>query len=170
MKMRVLLSIVLVAFASCAAQQSQTPSSISAVRNLMQRIVQTSESQNSEAYASLFAPEATWDGPLGQSAMGQNNIKAAANLMFSNYGPLRTKLWNAKPLAGRLLMVDLYQASRYRSTNASVPVAKGSVAAPQRSDIRTTLIIETKNGNPKILAARIANLRAPTEHSPLSYW
>src|SRR5258708_37431236 len=59
----------------------------------MKQLQSELNSENAQVYASVFDRGATWDGPLGQNAIGPENIKRAAYLMFRTVGPLQCVLW-----------------------------------------------------------------------------
>ena len=63
-----------------------------------------SETQNGLYYASAFAAEATWSGPLGESGDPQKPQE-----MFNRYGPLVTREWEVRPLTSDVKIVDIYQ-------------------------------------------------------------
>ena len=112
-------------------------------------------------YASVFDENATWDGPLGENAIGPDNIKRAAYLMFRTFGPLEFAEWKPKRLSADMLVVDMYQKVTNGQSNSSkdVPTAKGSIAAAYGRDLRTTLVLKKEDKGWRVMAARVADLR-----------
>src|SRR5262249_25286443 len=66
-------------------------------------------SEDAEVYASAFDYGSSWDGPLGQNALGPENIERAAQLMFRTVGPLQCVLWLQRQISADTWIVDMYQ-------------------------------------------------------------
>ena len=117
--------------------------------------------QNAEAYAALFDGNGKWDGPFGQNAIGPLNIRTAVGQFFTEFGPLREVQRSALQLSPDLVMGDVYQMTA-RSTFSIDPklLAPGSGTPPHYADVRTTLILRKQESGWKIIAARVADLRA----------
>jgi hypothetical protein len=71
----------------CSAQENAKNENADIVA--MKQVQSALNTGNAPAYASFFDKNATWDGPLGQNAIGPENIKQAAYLMFKTFGPLQ---------------------------------------------------------------------------------
>jgi hypothetical protein len=120
-----------------------------------------SQVQNADAYASLFGSNSTWDGPFGENAIGPANIRNAVSRFFTRFGPLRTVMQGAHELSLDVVMVDVYQTTNRRGSFLDPAlVAPGSVRPPGGADVRTTLVLHRQDGGWKIIAARVADLRA----------
>jgi len=64
---------------------------------------------------------------------------------------------------------DLYQVGQLLpSDRKSVPTAPGSVGPPQGSNIRATLILKSESGQWRVIAARVADIRAVNEQKTLA--
>lgn len=171
-KTTLLLSMLSVVAISCLAQQAPsafTDEGVTAIRAVMEVVQQASETRNGHDYVSVFSEHSTWDGPAGENAVGPANIERAANEMFVRCGPLSTMRWHSKPLAPNLVMVDLYQVAQLLpSDRKSVPAAPGLVGPPQGSNIRATLILKSEVGQWRVIAARVADIRAVNEQKTLA--
>jgi uncharacterized protein (TIGR02246 family) len=156
--------MLLVVALSCSAQESPsayTDAGVTAIRTLVQHIWDASETQDEHDYVSVFSEHAIWDGPAGENAIGPENIERAVKAMFVRCGPVQTKKANFRPLAPDLEMVDMYQVAQLLPHDrTSIPAAPGSIGPPQRSNIRATLIVKNEAGQWRVIAARIADLRA----------
>jgi ketosteroid isomerase-like protein len=127
------------------------------------------ESGNVDEYVSIMASNATWDGPMGENAIGPDNIRRAVNLAFENWGRLRTLQAQFKFLTPYLVFADMYQrAGSVSSRGESIAVAPGSVGPPRGSNLRTTLLLRKENDEWRVIAVRIADLRSSETHSDLS--
>ena len=166
-----LLMITLSVFAiSSTAQEAPDDAAMQPIRSLIQQIIDASETQNGLYYASAFAAEATWCGPLGKTA-NPENIQQEANQMFSRYGPLLMREWEVRPLTSDLMIADIYQMVRHVAPSGnSVPPAVGSVGPRVGPNLRTTLIIKKQAGQWRVFAARVADIRfgTPSEHSTVA--
>ena len=121
-----------------------------------------SQVQNADQYAALFASNGKWDGPFGQNAIGPLNVKAAVDQFFTEFGPLRQVQAGALQLSPDIVMADVYQmieGSRHASLDRKL-LAPGSGTPPHLADFRTTLILRKQESGWKIIAARVADLRA----------
>lgn len=147
---------------SCAAQQPQLDSSLAAVMGRLQR---ASQVQDAQQYASVFTENATWQGPLGQSAIGPANIQRAAGLMLTTFGPLNTREWQAKQLGPDFRMVEMFQGNAASNFRKTVPTAPGSGTPPNGSSLRTTLILRKVEGQWRIIAAELADIRVPEQRA-----
>ena len=161
--MKTLLMIVLSVFViSCTAQEAPDDAAMQPIRSLIQQITDASETQNGLYYASAFAADATWCGPLGETA-NPENIQQEANQMFSRYGPLLPREWEVRPLTSDLMIVEIYQmvdGKRHAAPSGdSVPPALGSVGPRVGPNLRTTLIIKKQAGQWRVFAARVADIR-----------
>jgi ketosteroid isomerase-like protein len=127
----------------------------------MKQVQSALNTGNAPAYASVFDENATWDGPLGQNAIGPENIKRAAYLMFRTFGPLQFAGWKPKKLSTDILVVDMYQKVTNAHSNSwkDIPTAPGSIAAPYGSDLRTTLVLKKQDKGWRVIVARVADLR-----------
>lgn len=139
-------------------------------RRAMEKIQSASATQDGQAYALFFANDATWDGPLGQNAIGRENIGRAAQLMFSTLGPLQLTEWHPRRLSADVVMVDMYQAvvNAPSASLHNVPTAPGSIAARGGCDIRTTLVLRRDSERWIVVAARLADIRASKTRHPVS--
>jgi hypothetical protein len=86
--MKTILSFFLVSVVGlyCSAQENAKVGKSDIVA--MKQVQSALTTGNASEYASVFDENATWDGPLGQNAIGPENIKRAAALMFRTFGPL----------------------------------------------------------------------------------
>jgi hypothetical protein len=152
--------IVLSVFAiSCGAQETPDDAAMQPIRSLIQQIQDASETQNGLYYASAFVAEATWSGPLGETA-DPENIQQEANQMFSRYGSLVMREWEVRPLTSDVKIVDIYQMAKpVPPSENSVPAAVGRVGPRLGPNLRTTLIIKNQAGQWKVLAARVADIQ-----------
>lgn len=172
MKTTLLLHTLFVIALSCSAQEAPsayTDEGVTAIRTLVKHVWDASEAQNGHDYVSVFSEHAIWDGPAGENAIGPENIERAAKAMFTRCGPVRTAKVNLRPLAPDLEMVDMYQVAQLlpRDRN-SIPTAPGSIGPPSGSNIRATLIVKNEAGQWRVIAARIADLRALGEPSTVA--
>ena len=167
------LPLLLVSFLAigCAAQEAPTGLCniifegdlvITAVEQLQSDL----NSENARMYASVFDAGATWDGPLGQNAIGPENIKRAAYLMFQAVGPLQCVLWVQRTVSADTWIVDMYQKIRnaHGASRKNIPTAPGSAPPPDGGDIRTTLVLRAKNRGWRVVAARVTDLRLSAEN------
>jgi len=120
-----------------------------------------SQVQNADAYAALFDSNGRWDGPFGQNAIGPLSIKSAVAQFFTEFGPLLEVQIGAFQLSPDIVMVDLYQMTQGRRHARLEPtlLARGS-GTPPPADVRTTLILRKQESEWKIIAARVADVRA----------
>src|SRR5437879_7453548 len=125
----------------------------------MDRLQRASQVQDAQQYASVFAGSATWQGPLGQSAIGPANIQRAASLMLNTLGPLNTRERQVRQLGPDLMMVEIFQGNERSGSRRAVPTAPGSCTPPHGSSLRTTLIIRKVEGQWRIIAAELADIR-----------
>lgn len=164
MKTTLLLLMLSVVALSCLAQEAgsaYTDEGVTAIRKLVQHIWDASETQNEHDYVSVFSEHAIWDGPVGDNAIGPENIERAVKAMFTRCGPSRTAKAHFRPLAPDLEMVDMYQVAQLLPHDRNgVPTAPGSAGPPQGSNIRATLVVKNEAGQWRVIAARIADLRA----------
>jgi ketosteroid isomerase-like protein len=120
-----------------------------------------SQVQNADGYAALFASNGKWDGPFGQNAIGPLNIRTAVGQFFTEFGPLREVQRSAVQLSPDLVMADVYQMTKGRHASLDPKLlAPGSGTPPHFADLRTTLILRKQESGWKIIAARVADLRA----------
>ena len=172
MKTTLLLFMLFVLALSCPAQEAPsayTDDGATAIRTLVKHVWEASEAQNGRDYVSAFSEHAIWDGPAGENAIGPENIEREVKAMFARCGPLRTKKANFRPLAPDLEMVDIYQVAQLLPHDRnSIVAAPGSVGPPQGSNIRATLIIKNEAGQWRVIAARIADLRAINDQKVLA--
>jgi ketosteroid isomerase-like protein len=150
-----LLGISILLSACCLAQPTRDALvSLTPLRD-------ASQVQNADAYASLFAGNGKWDGPFGQNAIGPLNIRTAIAQFFTEFGPLREVAAGAVQLSPDIVMADLYQMTKGRHASLDPKLlAPGSGTPPHDSDFRTTLILRKEESGWKIIAARVADLRA----------
>jgi hypothetical protein len=157
--MKKILSLLLVSILGLCCLAQQTPNheggDIVAIKGLESAL----NTGNAKVYASVFGKNATWDGPLGENAIGQDNIERAANLMFRRFGPLLLVQFGWRPLSPGIRMVDMYQKVKNTRSARNIATAPGSIAAPYGSDIRTTLVLKKQNERWTVIAARVADLR-----------
>jgi|KBSMisStaDraftv2_1062788.scaffolds.fasta_scaffold00309_26 hypothetical protein len=120
--MKTSFSLLLVSFLAVCCVAQQTPSdrcNIILAGDLASTVVERLQSQlnseNAQMYASLFDSAATWDGPIGQNAIGPENIKRAAYLMFRTVGPLQCLLWVQRKVSADTWIVDMYQKAKEHS-------------------------------------------------------
>jgi hypothetical protein len=117
--------------------------------------------QNADAYASLFDSNGKWDGPFGQNAFGRLNISTAVSQFFTEFGPLQQVAASAYQLSPDIVMADVYQMTKGRHASLDPKLlAPGSGTPPHGADFRTTLILRKQESGWKIIAARVADLRA----------
>ncbi len=139
------------------AQTAPTPDP---TKSLRESFLRCSEQQDTGAYAALFSDSAVWDGPLGQNAIGPANISKSVTLMFAEFGPLDTVQWGEKRLAPGIMLVDVYQRMKTKKLKINaVPVAQGSIGPRRGATVRTTMIVEKKAEQWRIVTARVADLR-----------
>jgi uncharacterized protein (TIGR02246 family) len=168
MKSRCLVVTLVIVVASFGMAQTTDQLSI---QKEMQSFVDASEKQDARAYASLFGPNSLWDGPLGHNSIGTANIRKAAEVMFSSFGPLIFMEWQARRLAPEVTLVDLYQKMNTRLEDGvharpeNVPVIPGSAEPLHRVAVRTTFILKKQNDQWTIVAARVADLRVHKDNS-----
>lgn len=156
--MKTILSFFLVSVLGlyCSAQENRRQEHDDIVA--MKQVLNT---ENAPEYASVFDENATWDGPLGENAIGPENIKRAARLMFRTFGPLEFAGWKPKKVSADICVVDLYQKVTNGHSNPSkdIPTAAGSIAAPYGGDLRTTLVLKKQDKGWRVMVARVADLR-----------
>lgn len=162
--MRMGFSLLLVSFLPlyCAAQQTSSPIILDNHINAVEQLQSELSSANAQVYASVFDDRATWDGPLGQNAIGPENIERAADLIFRTVGPLQCVLWVQRQASVDTWIVDMYQkATKGHSTSGKdFPTAPGSAAAVRYGgDLRTTLVVKKQDKGWKVIAAWVADLR-----------
>jgi hypothetical protein len=156
--MKTILSFFLVSVLGfyCSAQENakQKNDDLFAMKQVL-------NAENASEYASVFDENATWDGPLGENAIGAEYIKRAAHLMFETFGPLEFAEWKPKKVSADIFVVDMYQKATNAHSNSSkdIPTALGSVAAAYGRDLRTTLILKKQDKGWRVIAARVADLR-----------
>ena len=172
MKTTLLFLMLFVIALSCSAQQAPsayTDEGLTAIRTLVKHVWDASETQDGHDYVSVFSEHAIWDGPAGENAIGPENIERAVKAMFTRCGPVRTKKANFRPLAPDLEMVDMYQVAQLLPHDRDgVPAAPGSIGPPLGSNVRATLIVKNEAGQWRVIAARIADLRALGEPSTVA--
>jgi uncharacterized protein (TIGR02246 family) len=165
--MNKILSFVALALTATYSLTAQT-SDQQDTRTLMESFRRASQNQDAQAYASLFAESGVWDGPLGQNAIGPANIGKAVDLTFTDFGPVEMVVWQAKPLASDVVLVVAYQKMKYRRADMQhikdVPVALGSAGPPERSNVRTTIVLRKVDEQWKIVEAQVADLRMRASH------
>jgi uncharacterized protein (TIGR02246 family) len=171
-KTTLLLLMLFVVTFSCLAQEAPsayTDEGVTAIQTLVKHVRDSSETQDEHDYISVFSEHAIWDGPAGENAIGPDNIERAVKGMFARCGPLQTRKANFRPLAPDLEMVDMYQMAQLLPHDRnSIPAAPGSVGAPQGSNIRATLIVKNEAGRWRVIAARIADLRAINDQKTMA--
>lgn len=125
------------------------------------RTLSVVNSENAPVYASVFDSGATWDGPLGQNAIGPENIKRAADLMFRTVGPLQCVTWLQRKISPDTWIVDMYQmvTNGHSASRKNIPIAPGSAPPGPGKDIRTTFVLRETNTGLRVVAARVADLR-----------
>jgi len=160
MKVSSLLGISVLLTACCLAQPTRD------ALTFLTPLRDASQVQNADAYAALFASNGKWDGPFGQNAIGPLNIRTAVGQFFTEFGPLREVAAGAVQLSPDIVMADVYQMTE-GSEHASLDpklLASGSGTPPHHADFRTTLILRKQESGWKIIAARVADLRAGRRH------
>ena len=175
--MRMSFSLLLVSFLALCCPAQQTPTdrcqiilegdlATIAVEQLQSEL----NSQNAQMYASVFDFGATWDGPLGQNAIGPENIKRAADLMFRTVGPLQCVLWVQRKVSADTWIVDMYQkvTNAHGASRKNIPTALGSAPPPRGTNIRTTIVLREKNTGWRAVAARVADLGLSAKTVPFS--
>jgi hypothetical protein len=159
--MKTILSFFLVSVLGlyCSAQENAKYENGDIVA--MKQVQSALTTENASAYPSVFDENATWDGPLGQNAIGPENIKRAAALMFRTFGPLEFAEWKPKRLSADICVVDMYQKVTNGHSNLSkdIPTAPGSVAASYGRDLRTTLVLKKQDKGWSVMVARVGDLR-----------
>jgi hypothetical protein len=105
----------------------------------MKQVQSALNTGNAPAYASVFDENATWDGPLGQNAIGPENIKRAAYLMFRTFGPLQFAGWKPKKLSADIWVVDMYQKVTDAHSNSWKDI-------PQRTRRDSRLPVQRNSG------------------------
>ena len=66
-------------------------------------------------------------------------------------------------------MVDIYQVAQLSPHDRnSIAAAPGSIGPPQGSNIRATLIVKNEAGQWRVIAARIADLRAINDQKTIA--
>ena len=151
----------------CVAQQDPSDNCMTIIEGsnrvtvAMNQLRSELNSENAQLYASVFDYGATWDGPLGQNALGPENIQRAAHLLFRTVGPLQCVLWVQRQISADTWIVDMYQkvTNAHSSSSRDIPTVRGSVAPAYASDIRTTFVLRGKDTGWTVVAARIADLR-----------
>jgi|ERR1700730_7769838 len=150
-----LLGISVLLSACCLAQPTRD------ALVFLAQLRDASQVQNAEAYAALFDSNGKWDGPFGQNAFGPLNIRTAVGQFFTEFGPLREVQRDAVQLSPDLVMADVYQMTKGRHASLDPKLlAPGSGTPPHEADVRTTLILRKQESGWKIIAARVADLRA----------
>jgi hypothetical protein len=150
-----LLGISVLLSACCLAQPTRD------ALVFLAQLRDASQVQNAEAYAALFDGSGKWDGPFGQNALGPLNITTAVGQFFTEFGPLREVQRGAVQLSPDLVMADVYQMTKGRHASLDPKLlAPGSGTPPHYADVRTTLILRKQESGWKIIAARVADLRA----------
>lgn len=142
----------------CASAQTFDRGKSEDLRETFQHICET---QNAQAYASLFGDSAVWDGPSGENAIGPTNIGRSIHLMFAYLGPLETVEWQERKLAPNILVVNVYQRITRTPTGGEneVRVAPGSIGPPGGSSLRTTMILKRDHMQWTVVDARVARLQ-----------
>lgn len=179
--MRMSFSLILVPCLAlyCAAQQSPTGqgrilleggNDLTTVEQLVEQLRSELNSENAPTYASVFDSSATWDGPFGQNAIGPENIKRAADLMFRTLGPLQCVLWAQRKVSADTWIVDMYQMAMnaHTASRKNIPIAPGSAPPSPGKDIRTTLVLRETNTGLRVVAARVADLRLSKANHTIS--
>lgn len=150
-----LLGISILLSVCCLAQPERD------ALDFLTQLRDASQVQNADAYASLFDSKGTWDGPFGENAIGPANIKNAVSRFFARFGPLGTAMRGAHLVSPDVVWADVYQTTD--DPHASLDpgfLAPGSIGPPSRADVRTTLILRKQESGWRIVAARVADLRA----------
>jgi ketosteroid isomerase-like protein len=150
-----LLGISVLLTACCLAQPTRD------ALVFLTQLKDASQVQNADAYAALFASDGKWDGPFGQNAIGPLNIRTAVGQFFTEFGPLGEVQAGAVQLSPDLVMADVYQMTEGRHASLDPKLlAQGSGAPPHHADVRTTVILRKQESGWRIIAARVADLRA----------
>ena len=153
---------------STIAQQADS-ASVEKVHSVAKQLQSATENRDVEQYVSVMASDATWDGPMGENAIGPDNIVRAASLTFKNWGRLRTAELQIRFLTPDLVLAEMFQ--RIGTTprrRDEVAVAPGSVGPVSGSNLRTTLLMRHQEGRWLVIAVRIADLRTHEARSALS--
>ena len=149
-----LLGISVLLSACCLAQPARD------ALVFLAQLRDASQVQNAEAYAALFDGNGKWDGPFGQNAIGPLNIRTAVGQFFTEFGPLREVQRSAAQLSPDLVMADVYQMTKGRHVSLDPKLIAPGSGTPPPADVRTTLILRKQESGWKIIAARVADLRA----------
>ena len=172
MKTGLLIMVLSVFGISCTAQEAPDDAAMRPIRSLIQQILDASETQNGVFYASVFAAEATWCGPLAETANPENIQQEAKPDVQPVRATFLTREWEARPLTSDLMIADIYQMVRgdVAPSGNSAPPAVGSVGPRVGPNLRTTLIIKKQAGQWRVFAARVADIRfgTPSEHSTVT--
>jgi ketosteroid isomerase-like protein len=157
-RLAILLGVVLTSVlpSTCCLAQPTPDASV-----LLTQLRDASQGQDAYAYAALFAGNSKWDGPFGQNAFGPLNIRAALGQFFTEFGPLYVVTTETFQLSSDVVMADVYQRTRGRHASLDPKlIAPGSGVPQNEADLRTTFILRKQESGWKILAARVADLRA----------
>jgi hypothetical protein len=96
--MKRVVPLLLVSILGLYSSAQQTPNHQGGAIVALKRVESALNTEDAKVYASAFDKNATWNGPLGESAIGQNNIERAAGLMFRRFGPLGLAQWGWRRL------------------------------------------------------------------------
>lgn len=152
----ILSAVMSVILSTCCLAQPEREAMI-----FLSQLRDASQVQNADAYTALFASDAKWEGPFGQNAIGPLNIRTAVGQFFTEYGPLHVVSIATSRLSPNLVVADVYQRTRGRHASLDPKlIAAGSGVPRQDADVRTSLILRKQETGWKIIAARVADLRA----------
>jgi hypothetical protein len=168
MKSKLWIPILLLAIPLLAAGQDNGKVSAQAIyssrdrqefRELLERLKRAGKDRDAKLYASCFASESSWEGPLGESAIGPANIERSMALVYQAVGSFETtesRLSNIRD-APRLALLDLHESAQKLPTKTDVAVAVGSTQIP--GNVRTTMILRKTQQHWQVMLARVAYLR-----------